>query len=87
MQLVERLPFDFAQGETGYVLRVFLQLRACVGMKKGRTRLEASGGVTLDTVGAIAATGVDAISVGGVTHSAPACDLALDWHMAEPRAE
>jgi nicotinate-nucleotide pyrophosphorylase (carboxylating) len=41
--------------------------------------LEASGGVTLDTVAAIAATGVDRISVGQLTHSAPALDIALDY--------
>jgi nicotinate-nucleotide pyrophosphorylase (carboxylating) len=44
----------------------------------GRTRLEASGGVTLQTVRAIAETGVDAISVGALTHSARALDLSLD---------
>ncbi len=41
--------------------------------------LEASGGVNLETVGALAATGVDRISVGALTHSAPALDLALDF--------
>lgn len=41
--------------------------------------LEASGGVTLSTVGEIAKTGVERISVGGLTHSAPALDLAFDW--------
>ncbi len=41
--------------------------------------LEASGGVTLDTVTAIAQSGVERISVGGLTHSAPALDLAFDW--------
>jgi nicotinate-nucleotide pyrophosphorylase (carboxylating) len=40
---------------------------------------EASGGVTLDTVRLIAETGVDWISVGALTHSAPALDLALDF--------
>ena len=39
--------------------------------------LEASGGVSLETVGAISATGVDLISVGALTHSAPALDLSL----------
>ena len=42
-------------------------------------RLEASGGVTLETVGAIARTGVDFISVGAVTHSAVALDISLDF--------
>src|SRR5205823_11815098 len=44
----------------------------------GRAELEASGGVTLDTVRAIAETGVDYISVGALTHSAPALDLSLE---------
>jgi nicotinate-nucleotide pyrophosphorylase (carboxylating) len=46
-------------------------------------QLEASGGVNLDTVAALAATGVDRISVGALTHSAPALDLALDFE-SEP---
>ena len=41
--------------------------------------LEASGGVTLETMAVIAATGVDRISIGALTHSAPALDLAFDW--------
>jgi nicotinate-nucleotide pyrophosphorylase (carboxylating) len=40
--------------------------------------LEASGGVTLETVAKMAETGVDVISVGALTHSAPALDVALD---------
>jgi nicotinate-nucleotide pyrophosphorylase (carboxylating) len=44
-----------------------------------RTSLEASGGITLETIGAVARTGVDFISVGALTHSAPAVDLGLDW--------
>jgi nicotinate-nucleotide pyrophosphorylase (carboxylating) len=44
-----------------------------------RTKLEASGGITLETIGAVAETGVDLISVGAITHSAPAADLGLDW--------
>lgn len=43
------------------------------------TRLEASGGVNLENVGCIAGTGVDRISVGALTHSAPALDLGYDW--------
>jgi len=42
-------------------------------------QLEASGGITLDNVSAIAETGIERISVGAITHSAPAVDLALDW--------
>ena len=49
-----------------------------VKMTKGRAKTEASGGVTLDTIGAIAATGVDSISVGAMTHSAPAVDFSLE---------
>jgi nicotinate-nucleotide pyrophosphorylase (carboxylating) len=41
--------------------------------------LEASGGVTLETIRAIAETGVDRVSVGALTHSAPALDIALDY--------
>jgi nicotinate-nucleotide pyrophosphorylase (carboxylating) len=53
------------------------QLRAAVKRVAGRAELEASGGVTLDTVKAVAATGVDFVSVGALTHSAPALDLSL----------
>ncbi|HEX8570868.1 MAG TPA: carboxylating nicotinate-nucleotide diphosphorylase [Caulobacteraceae bacterium] len=53
-------------------------LRTAVRLAAGRTVLEASGGVTLETVSAIAETGVDVISVGALTHSAPALDVGLD---------
>jgi nicotinate-nucleotide pyrophosphorylase (carboxylating) len=53
-------------------------LRAAVGMAAGRALLEASGGVDLTTVRAIALTGVDYISVGALTHSAPVFDIGLD---------
>jgi nicotinate-nucleotide pyrophosphorylase (carboxylating) len=53
------------------------QLRAAVGHVGGRAALEASGGVTLETLRAVASTGVDFISVGAMTHSAPALDLSL----------
>ncbi|MEZ6048804.1 MAG: hypothetical protein R3C11_25135 [Planctomycetaceae bacterium] len=43
------------------------------------THLEASGGVTFATVRGIAETGIDRISIGALTHSAPALDLAFDW--------
>jgi nicotinate-nucleotide pyrophosphorylase (carboxylating) len=46
-----------------------------------RVKLEASGGVKLATVSALAQTGVDRISVGVLTHSAPALDLALDFDL------
>ena len=54
------------------------QLREGVSLIAGRAIVEASGGVNLDTVAAIAATGVDIISVGALTHSARALDLGLD---------
>ena len=53
-------------------------LRTAVGLASGKVALEASGGVTLATVRAIAETGVDAISVGALTLSAPALDIGLD---------
>jgi nicotinate-nucleotide pyrophosphorylase (carboxylating) len=43
----------------------------------GRARIEASGGITLDNVQEVAETGVDYISIGALTHSAPALDLSL----------
>ena len=55
------------------------QLRRAVKIVKGRAMTEASGGVTLKTVRAIAKTGVDFISVGALTHSAPAVDIGLDF--------
>ena len=54
-------------------------LRQAVKLVAQRARTEASGGVTLKTVRAIAKTGVDFISVGALTHSAPAVDIALDF--------
>jgi nicotinate-nucleotide pyrophosphorylase (carboxylating) len=53
------------------------QLRAAVAQVAGRAELEASGGVTLQTLPALAATGVEWISMGALTHSAPALDLSL----------
>ncbi len=53
-------------------------LRIGVARIAGAAQVEASGGVTLETVRAIAETGVDVISVGALTHSAPALDLGLD---------
>ena len=57
-------------------------LRAGVAHIAGRATVEASGGVSLDTVRAIAETGVDVISVGALTHSARALDLGLDIDIA-----
>jgi len=54
-------------------------LKKAVAMVDGRVLTEASGGVNLQTVRKIAETGVDLISVGALTHSAPRLDLALEW--------
>jgi nicotinate-nucleotide pyrophosphorylase (carboxylating) len=56
-----------------------VQLRLAVQKCKGRSKTEASGGVNLSTVRAIADTGVDFISVGALTHSARAVDIGLDY--------
>ena len=54
-------------------------LREAVTMVGGRLPCEASGGVNLQTIGAIAASGVDFVSVGRLTQSAPAADIGLDF--------
>jgi len=53
-------------------------MREAVALIGGRAVVEASGGITLDTVRAVAETGVDLISIGGLTHSAKALDISLD---------
>ena len=58
------------------------KLRQAVTLVAGRVPLEASGGVNLDTIRAIAETGVDYISVGRITQSAPAVDIGLDYVLA-----
>ncbi len=58
------------------------QMRTAVARRNAvspGTRLEASGGITFATIAAVAATGVDRISVGALTHSAPALDIGLDY--------
>ena len=57
-------------------------LREAVALVAGRVPLEASGGVNLDTIRAIAETGVDYISVGRITQSAPAVDIGLDHRLS-----
>lgn len=54
-------------------------LREAVRLVNGRALIEASGGVTLDTVRAVALTGVDLISIGALTHSASALDISLEF--------
>lgn len=71
---------DVGQGPDVVMLDNFSlgDLREAVDMAARRVVLEASGGVTLRTVRAIAETGVDVVSVGALTHSAPALDVGLD---------
>jgi len=59
------------------------RLREAIALVAGRVPLEASGGVTLETIRAIAETGVDYISVGRITQSAPAVDIGLDYSLAQ----
>lgn len=60
------------------------ELRNGVALIAGRALVEASGGVTLETVAEIAGTGVDVISVGALTHGVPAIDLGLDFRSRRP---
>jgi nicotinate-nucleotide pyrophosphorylase (carboxylating) len=62
------------------------ELRRAVELAGGRAELEASGGITLETIRAVAETGVDYISVGALTHSAPALDVSLLLDPLEPGA-
>ena len=54
------------------------EVREAVRRSRGRARVEISGGVTLDRIDALAATGADFVSVGALTHSAPAADISLE---------
>lgn len=56
----------------------FAEMEACVEMCRGISKTEASGGITLQTLRGVAETGVDAVSVGALTHSVRAVDIALD---------
>lgn len=58
-------------------------MRECVALCRGIALTEASGGITLEGAREVAATGVDAISLGCLTHSAPSIDLALEWSADE----
>jgi nicotinate-nucleotide pyrophosphorylase (carboxylating) len=62
------------------------ELRSAVALTDRRARLEASGGITLDTVRAVAETGVDEISVGALTHSARSLDVSLELRAGKPPA-
>lgn len=77
---MDQIPPVLAAGADTIMLDNFslADLRAGVALIAGAAVVEASGGVTLETVRAIAETGVDVISVGALTHSAPSLDLGLD---------
>jgi len=62
-------------------------VRRSVEAAAGRVITEASGGITLENVTAVAQTGVQLISVGALTHSAPCADVALDFVLAVAIAE
>ena len=74
---VDRIMLDNMDPET---------MRQAVALTAGRVELEASGGITLQNVAAVARTGVDYISVGALTHSAPALDISLDIEDSSPRS-
>jgi nicotinate-nucleotide pyrophosphorylase (carboxylating) len=78
---LDQLKEVLATGKADVVLLDNMELktlREAVALCKGKLVTEASGGVTLETVAAIAETGVDIISSGALTHSAPSLDVALD---------
>jgi nicotinate-nucleotide pyrophosphorylase (carboxylating) len=83
LQVECRNPDEIAQALDAGAPRLLLdnmspsQLKAAVEQVRGRAELEASGGITLETVGAHAVEGLNFISVGALTHSAPALDLSL----------
>ena len=54
-------------------------LREAVRIIDGRALIEASGGIAMDNLEAVAKSGVDIISIGALTHSAPPCDIGMDW--------
>ena len=83
LEVEVRDPDEIEQALAAGVPRLLLdnmddaQLRAAVAQVAGRAELEASGGVTLQTLRARAETGVEWVSMGALTHSAPALDLSL----------
>jgi nicotinate-nucleotide pyrophosphorylase (carboxylating) len=75
---VERLLLDNMSPE---------MMKEAVAMNRGRAKLEASGNVLLESVRKVAEAGVDFISVGALTHSAPVFDVSLKWAAPENRSE
>lgn len=61
------------------------RVREAVRRVDGRAIVEVSGGVTLDRIAALAATGADVVSIGALTHSAPSVDVGLDWEPDVPQ--
>ena len=80
---LEQLDVALASGADVIMLDNFDLAALAEGVRRvgGRALVEASGGVNLDTVRAIAETGVDLVSVGALTHSAPAADISLDLEL------
>ncbi len=80
METLDELDEALAAGATSVLLDNFTtyDLRQAVARVNGRARLEVSGGVTLERLPEIATTGADAVSVGALTHSAPAVDLSFE---------
>ena len=80
VETLDELDQALAAGATSVLLDNFTtyDLRQAVTRANGRARLEVSGGVTLERLPEIATTGADAVSVGALTHSAPAVDLSFE---------
>lgn len=78
---IEQAEEAVAAGATALLLDNFTpeQVRTAAERIRGRARIEVSGGVTLDTIGAYARAGADDVSIGRLTHSAPSADVALDF--------
>ena len=84
VETLEELDEALAAGASAILLDNFTtyDLRQAVARGQGRARLEVSGGVTLDRLPEIATTGADAVSVGALTHSAPAVDVSFELEPA-----
>lgn len=80
VESVEEMEEALAAGAEAVLLDNFspAELEEAVRRGKGRARLEASGGIDLGTIGDVASTGIESVSLGCLTHSAPAADLALE---------
>ena len=71
-----------AEASLALAAELFAETDEAVKIAAGRVKFEASGGINIGTVKAIAETGVDLISLGALTHSAPILDLGLDIEIA-----